>query len=176
MRAFGRAAGRRLACIVRAMSQPAPLVLALTLAPELIGLHWAIGGSALLYRLGIEETPDDLDIVTIPKHFDSLSERLSRHVGVGFRPEHATYRSEHFKRFTSSSGVTIDAMAGIKVFLGGRNIYWDFDPHRVDHRDGLPWMLAEDWIDLYALFQRPTRVAQLNEFLAASKLHEQPSP
>jgi hypothetical protein len=171
-----RPSGRRLACLVRAMGRPAPLVLALLLAPELIGLHWAIGGSTLLYSLGIEKAPRDLDIVTTPEHFDALDERLTRNVGLGFRPEHETYRSDHFNRFTSCSGVTVDVMAGINVLVGGRNICWDFDPQRIVQRDGLPWMSAQDWLDLYKLFQRTTRVAQLNEFLIASTTDEQQSP
>ena len=158
------------------MGQPAPLVLALTLAPELTGLHWAIGGSTLLYNLGIEKAPRDLDIVTTPADFAALDERLTRTVGNGFRPEHPTYRSEHFKRFTSSSGAILDAMAGINVLIEGRNVSWTFDPQRILQRDGLPWMRAQDWLDLYRLFQRTTLIAQLNEFLIASTTDEQQSP
>ena len=43
---------------------------------------------------------------------------------------------------------------------------WAFDPATLELRDGLPWMRAEDWVQLYKLFDRPTRVKALTDYLA----------
>jgi hypothetical protein len=147
---------------------PPPIVLAHRLTPLLAGLEWGIGGSTLLFHLGLETAPADLDIVTTPAQFDELEKRLSQHLGPSFRPSHRAYRSLHFAKFRSSAGVGVDVMADIAVRLGSALEHWQFDPQTITHADGLPWMRAADWVVLYRLFQRPARVSQLTAYLARS--------
>jgi hypothetical protein len=149
------------------MHPPAPLELARSIAGPLAGLDWAIGGSTLLFRLGIEPAPRDLDVVTTVQHFDEAERRLAQRLGAGSKPGHPLYRSSHFTRFTSDRGTRMDLMAGIAVLVDGDLQTWQFDPARIEHHDGLPWMNARDWVVLYSLFDRPERVAQLRSLLAA---------
>jgi len=145
---------------------PASVALAHTLAASLAGLDWAIGGSSLLWRLGIEPAPEDLDLVTTPAHFDPLCAALTRTLGRGARPPHDRFASTHFMRFGAASGAGVDVMAGIRVRRGEGAPPWHFDPGRTQQVDGLPWMAPGDWLELYTLFERPTRVAQLQAYLS----------
>jgi GNAT superfamily N-acetyltransferase len=56
-------------------------------------------------------------------------------------------------------------MAGVEVAAGGDSARWHFDPDRLRWSAGIPWMDPRDWLELYRLFDRPARVAQLEEFL-----------
>ncbi len=145
---------------------PAPVVLARDLAPQFGGLDWAIGGSSLMWRLGIEPAPTDLDLVTTPAHFDSLCAALAQRLGPGERPPHERYASAHFLRFDTAAGTAVDVMAGIRVRRGNELLPWHFDPGRTQHIDGLPWMPPSDWLTLYAWFDRPARVARLQAVLS----------
>jgi len=155
---------------------PPPVALAQALAPSLDGLDWAIGGSSLLWRLGIEPAPTDLDLVTTPAHFEALCAALARRFGPGVRPPHARYDSAHFQRFGSAAGAAVDVMAGVAVRRGSVRLPWHFEPQRSQHLDGLPWMAARDWLTLYALFERPARVAQLQAYLSSGAAPRQDSP
>jgi hypothetical protein len=151
---------------MRAQAMPAPVRLAHELAPSLAGLDWAIGGSSLLWRLGIEPAPNDLDLVTTPAHFEPLCAALARRLGPGEHPPHEHYLSAHFLRFGTAATAVVDVMAGIRVRRGTELPVWQFEPRRTQHIDGLPWMPPSDWLTLYALFERPARVAQLQAYLS----------
>jgi hypothetical protein len=127
---------------------------------------WAIGGTTLLFHLGVStETPRDLDTFTTPECFPNVAAVLENCYGPGLRPESENYVSSHFLTFTAEDGTQIDLMAGAAVMRAGQRITWDFDPTRIDIEDGLPWMKLEDWQTLYGLFNRPRRIAQIEEYL-----------
>jgi hypothetical protein len=153
------------------MNAPAPLQLARALAAPLAGLDWAIGGSTLLHRLGLEPAPADLDIVTTPEHFAQVRACLEARLGTAHRPAHPRWRTVHFARFDARvelSGAPVDVMAGIAVQRGESLERFVFDARRIDRVDGLPWMRAADWLVLYRLFDRAARVQQLEAWLAAA--------
>jgi hypothetical protein len=142
------------------------LRLARAIAPRVSQYVWAIGGTTLLFRLGIStDPPRDLDTFTTPEDFPHVAEILKNLYGAGTRPASESYVSEHFLTFTATDGTQIDLMAGAAVMQAGKRITWDFDPTRIDVIDGLPWMQLEDWQTLYALFDRPHRVAQIEQYL-----------
>ncbi|MGL6072400.1 SlyX family protein [Craterilacuibacter sp.] len=149
------------------MNIPAPLSLARHIAPLLNGLDWAIGGSTLLHHLGLEANPQDLDLMITPEHFAQAQLRLREVLNEEARPAHPRNVAQHFARFISSDGTTLDLIAGIAVQDEGRVSSWDFVPAQVDWTDSLPWMRAEDWLELYTLFRRPFRVQQLHNWLLA---------
>ena len=147
------------------MANPAPLYLARNIAPHLIGLDWAIGGSTLLHHLGIEPNPADLDIVVSTAHFKAAEGKLICLFGEGRQLQHASYQSEHFTRFKAADSTQIDIMAGIAVLQGNEVIPWHFEPQNTVIEAGLPWMQTQDWLVLYTLFNRPARVAQVQKYL-----------
>ncbi|MCL6264440.1 SlyX family protein [Craterilacuibacter sp. RT1T] len=149
------------------MNTPAPMALATRLAPLLNGLDWGVGGSTLLYHLGLEANPQDLDLLVTPEHFAQAHLRLAELFNEEPRPAHPRHIAQHFARFVSQDGSAIDLIAGICVRDGEKQTSWDFDPAQVDIEHGLPWMRAEDWLTLYTLFQRPFRVQQLQNWLNA---------
>ncbi len=152
------------------MAEPEALLLAQRIAPLLEGLAWAIGGSVLLHHLGIEPTPNDLDIVVTEAHFAAAMARLQPMAGTSHRPAGDGLMSTHFARLGTGTDTAIDVMAGIAAHTAHGTVRWHFDPTRVRHENGLPWMLAQDWLVLYRLFNRPARVAQLSSFLTQPHL------
>ncbi|WP_158755833.1 hypothetical protein [Dyella sp. S184] len=142
-------------------------MLAHQIAPHLDGLCWAIGGSSLLCRLGLEAAPADLDIVTTNEHFAAVRERLSGTMDEQHRPRHANYVSRHFALFRSATGVAVDVMAGIAVRTPSGIVQWPYSGSTIETSDDLPWMRAEEWLALYAIFNRPQRVEQLKVYLSA---------
>jgi len=150
------------------MELPPPLRLAQDLAPTLLGLDWGIGGSSLLWRLGLAEAPRDLDLVTTAADFPEVRRLISLKLGDGSDTPHPVYRSRYFARFAPTGPVSVDLFAEVRVERSDGILEWAFDPATLELRDGLPWMRAEDWVQLYKLFDRPMRVKALTDYLAGS--------
>jgi len=148
------------------MIHPPPVRLAQDLAPTLRGLDWGIGGSSLLWKLGLSREPRDLDLVTTAAHFPEVRRLISLTLGEGSNTPHPVYRSRHFARFASAGPVAVDLFAQVRVETPRGMVEWTFDPATLELRDGLPWMRAEDWVQLYTLFDRPARVKALTDYLA----------
>ena len=145
--------------------EPPPFVLAQELAPLLAEMHWGIGGSLLLWKLGLEANPKDLDIMTTAEHFDSVRQRLAQRLGEGVRTPHPSFRSTCFARFESPGSAPVDLFAEVSVRRNDEVESWRFDPQHVEYWRGLPWMLPSAWLELYKLFDRPERVRALQGFL-----------
>ena len=127
---------------------------------------WGIGGSCLLRKLGLVTTHRDIDIVCSAVAFQQLQGRCS---ALGWEPlviqSHPQLQSDHFARWRLTDGSVIEWMAGIKVVRDGVERRWCFSPQQLTYEYGLPWMLAADWFTLYQLFDRPTRLLQIRQYL-----------
>jgi hypothetical protein len=144
------------------------VVLARAIAPQLAGLPWAIGGSVLMWKLGLEPAPHDLDIMTDSEHFPLVSAQISQVCGSGKTVSHPRYCSDFFRRFDDERA-SVDLMADVRVQSPHGLLCWDFDPRSIAIDDGLPWMRAEDWLVLYQLFDRPHRVETLRKFIGGAR-------
>jgi hypothetical protein len=148
------------------MELPPPIRLAQDLAPTLRGLDWGIGGSSLLWRLGLADAPRDLDLVTTAAHFPEMHRLISLKLGAASSPSHPTYRSRYFARFAPKGPIPVDLFADVQVETSNGVAEWAFQPANLGVRDNLPWMRAEDWLHLYQLFDRPAQVKALRDYLA----------
>lgn len=140
--------------------------LAHEIAPLLSDCTWAIGGSTLLHHHGIEPAPSDLDIVVVERDFDECTKQLMDLFVQIENVEHSRYASKRFARFRGNNLPQVDLMAGISVRDSDGLKEWVFNPAHITHAGGLPWMSLTDWICLYKLFNRPKRVAQIQQFLS----------
>ncbi len=131
------------------------------------GLDWGVGGTTLLHHLGIHDAaPHDLDCFTTVAHFPIVAERLAARFGAGTRTPSDVHVSTCFLTFTAPDGTHIDLLAGAAVMKAGVRHAWDFDPKTITRdADDIPWMRAEDWLELYRLFDRPERVKTLDSYL-----------
>jgi len=148
------------------MELPPPVRLAQELAPTLRGLDWGIGGSSLLWSLGLADAPRDLDLVTTAAHFPEMHRLISLKLGEASSPSHPTYRSRYFARFAPKGPVPVDLFAEVRVETSNGVAEWAFQSANLDVRDNLPWMRAEDWLHLNQLFDRPMQVQALRDYLA----------
>ncbi|WP_423187847.1 hypothetical protein ACO1PK_06435 [Alishewanella sp. d11] len=127
---------------------------------------FGIGGSCLLWQLGLEAQPGDIDVVCREEDFDTICRLLAQH----YQPEavtlHADFVTRHFARFSQSGARDIELMAGIAVLQQGQLIEWTFHPERCFWQDNMCFMPASDWLELYGLFNRPKRVETLKRYLA----------
>jgi hypothetical protein len=148
---------------------PPPVILVHALAPSLAGLDWGIGGSTLLWKLGLEAAPRDLDLVTTAADFGAMSERISRVLGPGAPAPHGSYQSRFFARFGQGEKGSLDLFADVGVKTASGTAHWCFDPASVWIADGLPWMRPSDWVELYDLFERPERAQTLRSYVQLNR-------
>lgn len=144
-------------------------VLLQRLLPILRPYRFGVGGSLLLAEFGLLQTARDLDLVCVAEDFAGLVQALRNsrcpvleQVSV---PPHPLYQSEFFARFIDPAGTEIDVMANIRVQQADTILSWQFDETQLQVRHSIPWMSAQQWLELYQLFQRLQRVALLRQFL-----------
>ena len=127
--------------------------------------QFGLGGSCLLWQLGLESEPNDIDIVCTQSDFALICQALQPQFSLQVTPAHPDYASAHFARFCRDGWPDIEVMAGIAVKQGDAVTSWQFNPQRCHWQDGICWMPPADWLQLYQLFNRPKRVAQLRHYL-----------
>lgn len=140
------------------------------LLPALSNFRFGVGGSLLLTELGLLQQARDLDLVCAAEDFAAISQALADVDYPQLRPLvvplHPLYQSECFARFVAPDGTEIDLMANICVLQSDGLTPWHFDQTYLECRHGIPWMSAVQWLELYQLFQRPERVALLEQYFA----------
>jgi hypothetical protein len=135
------------------------------LLPKLQGYRFGVGGSLLLCELGLLSQARDVDLVCVAADFAQISSELSRTLRPVEVAPHPYYQSRCFASFVAADGTQLDLMADIAVVQAEQRISWQFDQVQLQIRQGIPWMSAAQWLELYQLFQRPQRVALLQKFL-----------
>ncbi|MDP5137606.1 hypothetical protein ORJ04_16745 [Rheinheimera baltica] len=133
--------------------------------------QFGIGGSCLLWRLGLETEPKDIDIVCTEQDFKAIFQVLSAEFQQQYSPAHPQYVSAHFARFSRAGWPDIELMAGIAVKRNNAIVSWTFKSQRCHWQDDICWMPPADWLQLYQLFDRPQRVAQLRRYLVRLRLN-----
>lgn len=133
--------------------------------------QFGIGGSCLLWQLGLEPAPNDIDIVCTETDFTAICAVLNANFSLQPVGPHPLYASAHFCRFSRSGWPDIELMAGIAVVQQQQQTQWTFVPQRCHWQDGICWMPPADWLQLYQLFNRPQRVAQLRRYLVQLRLN-----
>lgn len=132
--------------------------------------QFGIGGSCLLWQLGLETSPNDIDIVCAETDFAAICNALKTEFTAQIVAPHPRFISAHFCRFSRAGWPDIELMAGIAVQQRDAVAHWDFKPQHCHWNDGICWMPAADWLQLYQLFDRPQRVTQLKRYLIELRL------
>tara|TARA_R110002126_G_scaffold12196_26_gene53273 strand:- start:9722 stop:10192 length:471 start_codon:yes stop_codon:yes gene_type:complete len=132
--------------------------------------QFGIGGSCLLWHLGVELAPNDIDVICSADDFDAICHTLATEHQLQPRPAHSHYASTHFARFSRAGWPDIEIMAGVAVKHGDTINHWQFNPQRCHWQNNICWMPPADWLALYQLFDRPERVAQLRHYLVKLRL------
>lgn len=135
------------------------------LLPSLQGYRFGVGGSLLLCELGLLSQARDLDLVCVAADFAQITSVLNRTLRPITVAPHPYYQSRCFACFVATDGTQLDLMADIAIVQADQYISWQFEESQLQIRQGIPWMSAEQWLELYQLFQRPQRVALLQKFL-----------
>ncbi|MCB5226508.1 hypothetical protein JAO78_006735 [Alishewanella sp. 16-MA] len=149
-----------------------------TLTPQLTELcrlladkQFGVGGSCLLWQLGLVEKPTDIDVVCTEADFAAISALLSK---AGYQPQLITsdpkYATAKFSHFRHAEGRSVDLMAGIAVRKENTISRFAFHPERCRWQDGICWMPPADWLQIYQLFGRSERIAQLRQYLVQLRL------
>ena len=147
----------------------------LTQLPQLCAVlqpfQFGVGGSCLLWQLGLESKPNDIDIVCAQSDFALICQALQPQFSLQVTPAHPDYATAHFARFCRDGWPDIEVMAGIAVKQADVITNWQFQPQRCHWQGGICWMPPADWLQLYQLFNRPQRVAQLRRYLVQLRLN-----
>lgn len=140
------------------------------LSAKLQPFQFGIGGSCLLWQLGLEPAPNDIDVVCSEDDFSTICRELAADYQLQTRPSHSEYASKHFARFSRAGWPDIELMAGIAVKHDNNVTSWQFNPQRCHWQNEVCYMPPADWLQLYQLFNRPQRVAQLRQYLVQLRL------
>ncbi len=136
------------------------------------GIRWGLGGSSLLYYLGAEISPRDLDVVI---HYDDieLGKRLLIEAGaicLEEKKSNNTYLTEQFYTFEWFE-IEIDLMARPGIQKGDLIYRMPFDDHGAERfvqiENHQLWLChPKDWFDYYTLMEgREHRLKQLAPYL-----------
>ncbi|MCF4008848.1 hypothetical protein [Rheinheimera sp. UJ63] len=154
------------------MLKPDALTEQLTELSSLLSAYpFGVGGSCLLWQLGLDVQPTDIDLVCTEADFAAISALLT-HAGyqaqsIKSDPMYATAKFNHFRHI---EGRSVDLMAGIAVRKDNVISRFAFHPERCRWQDGICWMPPADWLHIYQLFGRSERVAQLRQYLVKLRL------
>ncbi|MDP5185838.1 MAG: hypothetical protein NWQ30_01575 [Alishewanella sp.] len=133
--------------------------------------QFGVGGSCLLWQLGLVDKPTDIDLVCTEADFAAISALLTN---AGYQAQaiksDPMYATAKFSHFTYAGGRSIDLMAGIAVRKDNGVSAFTFHPERCRWQDGICWMPPADWLHIYQLFGRSERVAQLRQYLVQLRL------
>jgi len=127
---------------------------------------FGIGGSCLLWQLGLENNPDDIDVVCREEDFAAICTILAGCYQPAPIAANDQFATRHFARFSKQGQRDIELMAGIAVRQSEKIISWQFHPERCNWQNDICFMPASDWLELYTLFNRPKRVEILRRYLA----------
>lgn len=126
---------------------------------------FGIGGSCLLWQLGLENNPGDIDVVCCEEDFAVICTILASYYQPAPVVANKQFATRRFARFSQPGQRDIELMAGIAVRQGGKIISWQFQPERCYWQNDICFMPASDWLELYTLFNRPQRVETLRRYL-----------
>ena len=102
--------------------------------------QFGIGGSCLLWQLGIESSPNDIDIVCVEADFAAICAEMAKIFSVLPVAPDPGYATARFARFSKADWPDIEVMAGIAVRQGAEVIHWTFQPGRCHWQQGVRWM------------------------------------
>jgi hypothetical protein len=137
------------------------------------GLLWGVGASSMLYRHGIVNIPNDIDILVAEKDIKEAESILSR-LGQKQEQKHSSiYATGYFYEYTIS-GVDVDVMSGYKIKLPKGTYSYIFDKESIPDAfciEGIdiPFTTPEDWYVLYQLMPGREEKAKLVEDLLKTK-------
>ena len=127
---------------------------------------FGIGGSCLLWHLGLEANPGDIDLVCREEDFAAIANLLAKTYKTEPAPLNPNFVTRQFACLSQPGALNIDLMAGIAVLQQGKRVEWTFHPERCYWQNQICFMPASDWLELYTLFNRPKRVETLSRYLA----------
>lgn len=153
------------------MTNPDLLTQLQQLSQMLEPYQFGVGGSCLLWQLGIESSPNDIDIVCCEADFAAICTELVKSFSMLPVVPQSDYATQHFARFSKTGWPDIELMARIAVRRDRSIVQWPFQPERCHWQQGVRWMPPADWLQLYQLFNRPQRVAQLRQYLVQLRLN-----
>jgi hypothetical protein len=131
---------------------------------------WGIGGSVMLNHYGLDEQPNDIDILIDLKDIKSANLILSR-LGEKKAWEKAeVYSTRHFYEYVIN-GVDVDVISGLTINHSEGAYIYEFDERsiaeviRIKDND-VPLTSLEDWFVIYQLIpNREPKVKMVEEYL-----------
>lgn len=123
------------------------------------GITWAIGGSWVLKRHGIDTARNDIDIITTTADFDKADAILSSMGTRRAHEPHAVFKSLKYAKF-GINGYEVDLIACFQI-VHDQGVYtYDFSKRSISlidsfSRGTINYTSLEDWYILYLLMGRP---------------------
>ena len=136
-------------------------------------IHWALGGSALLYFHEMVNRFEDIDLMVSVTDYQRARHILDQFGNPKFITQSFRFKTKNFAKYVIS-GVVFDLMAGLKI---KKLKVWhqiDFDDDLVDKKIKVGnTMIAlaklEAWLHYYDLMERYSKVKLIEDYLAGKR-------
>ncbi|NDW09417.1 hypothetical protein D0T56_07060 [Dysgonomonas sp. 520] len=132
------------------------------------GLLWGVGASAMLYRYGLVDLPNDIDIIVAEKDIEKADEILSSFGRKRLEYEDSdVYLTEYFYEY-ELPGLDVDLISGYKIVLPNGAYSYLFDEQSISVKwevNGvmIPYSAIEEWYVLYQLMPNREQKVRLIE-------------
>ena len=140
-----------------------------------LGITWAVGASVMLYFHGLEDEPNDLDILVHESDAKQLDELLKN---MGFRKDKEykeTFATKYFYSY-NVEGIKIDLMGGFIINHTDGDYKLTFDSEtivefKIINGIKIPLSSLEDWYVIYQLIpNREHRTQAIEKYLLENEV------
>lgn len=137
-----------------------------------LNVHWALGGSFMLFRHGLTEKAHDLDLMVDIEHYEIADAVLSS-LGTKLKKREEkspVYLTEHFIEYVID-GIDVDLMAGFQIAHQQGVYRYSFDElstpeSNIIRGTKINYATLEDWYVLYQLMSHgPLKVNAIEQYL-----------
>ena len=140
-----------------------------------LGITWAIGASVMLYFLGLEDEPNDLDILVHESDAKQLDELLKNMGARKDKKYKETFATKYFYSY-NVEGIKIDLMGGFIINHTDGEYKLTFDSEtivefKIINGIKIPLSSLEDWYVIYQLIpNRERRTQAIEKYLLENKV------
>lgn len=135
---------------------------------------WAIGGSVLLSKFYLEDSPNDIDILVREGDIDGIVLAMDKIGSRKSQDEDKSFATRHFYQY-EVDGISVDIISNFIINHDEGSFEYIFDKRSISFLDEIdevhiPFSSLEDWCGLYLLMGREKRFKSIEDYFRKNGL------